>query len=212
MHQIKTLPKEEWANVITHGIGLCLSLIGFIVLIVVTQRHDDALHMISCGIFGGSLVLLYAASTLYHSFQSERLKHFFKIVDHCAIYLLIAGTYTPFTLLVLEDVWGQSLFCIIWSLAVIGILFKLFFVNKFKVLSTLIYLLMGWLVLFAIEPLVVSLSYEGLCWLISGGIFYSAGVIFFINEKPRFNHAIWHLFVLGGSICHFVSVFLYVLP
>jgi hemolysin III len=130
-------------------------------------------------------------------------------LDHCAIYLLIAGSYTPFTLLLLKESWGWALFNIVWVLAGVGILFKIFFTHRFKILSTLIYLMMGWMVVVAAEPLMSRLPYEGLCWLIMGGLFYTIGVIFFVLDSRRFFHAIWHLFVMGGSVCHYFAILFY---
>lgn len=205
-------PEEEFANTITHGFGLGFSLIGFVFLMIAAQQQGDFWSILSSGIYGSSLVILYAASTLYHAFKSERLKHIFHIVDHCAIYLLIAGTYTPFTLISLQGVLGWTIFGVVWAIAIIGMVFKVFFIDRFKLLSTFLYMGMGWLVLIAIEELVVSLSFEGLAWLLAGGVSYSAGVIFFLKDQWRFNHAIWHLFVLGGSACHYIAVILYVLP
>lgn len=211
-NQVIQAKDEEFANVLTHGFGLAFSMIGFVFLMMAAQQQGDFWRLLSCGIYGSSLVILYAASTLYHAFKSERLKRIFHIIDHCAIYLLIAGSYTPFTLISLKGLLGWSIFGLVWGLAFAGIIFKVFFIDRFKMLSTLLYMAMGWLVLIAVEELVVSLSYEGLAWLLAGGVSYSAGVIFFLKDQWRFNHAIWHLFVLGGSACHYISVFLYVLP
>lgn len=208
----KAFPKEEIANSVTHGIGVALSIVGLILLVFYSTLMGDVWRIVSFCIYGTCLILLYTASTLYHSFQSEKLKHYFRIMDHAAIYLLIAGTYTPVTLVSLRGGWGWSLFGVIWGLAIAGVLFKLFFVNKFNVLSTIIYLLMGWLVIIAIVPLVKAVAPAGLYWLIAGGLTYSAGTIFYLWEKLPFNHAIWHLFVLGGSICHFFAMLWYVLP
>jgi hemolysin III len=208
----KFYPKEEIANSITHGMGLCLSIVGLVILVVLASIHGDAWRVVSFSIYGSSLIILYAASTFYHSFRSERMKHLFKIIDHSAIFLLIAGTYTPFTLIPLRGAWGWSLFGAIWGLALAGIGFKLFFVNRFKVLSTIIYLIMGWIVLIAIQPLVKNIPAGGLGWLATGGILYSLGVIFYLWKKLPFNHAIWHFFVMGGSTCHFFAIYFYILP
>lgn len=205
-------PKEELANTVTHGFGLCFSMIGFIFLMIAATQQGDFWSIFSCAVYGSTLVVLYAASTFYHAFQSERVKHILRIADHCAIYLLIAGTYTPFTLISLQGTLGWTIFGVVWGLAVIGMILKVLFFDRFELFSTLLYIAMGWLVLIAIEELVVSLSYEGLAWLIAGGISYSAGIIFYVKEQWRFSHAIWHLFVLGGSTCHYIAVFLYVLP
>lgn len=203
---------EEIANAITHGIGALLSIAGLVILIVFSSIKGNAWHIVSFTIFGTCLVLLYTASTLYHSLQSVRAKKVFRIMDHSAIFLLIAGTYTPFTLTLLRGGWGWSLFGIVWGLGLAGIVFKLFFVNRFNVLSTIIYLLMGWMIVIAGKPLIENVPTPGLYYLIAGGAAYSLGTIFYLWEKLPFHHAIWHLFVLGGSICHFFAVLLYILP
>lgn len=200
---------DEWANSVTHGLGFILSFIGLIFLTLTPFYEGDYWKLLSYGIYSVSLLLLYAASTLYHAVRSPVLKRFLRTVDHCAIYLLIAGSYTPFTMLVLEGVWGWTLFGIVWSLACLGILFKVFFRHRFKVLSTAIYLFMGWLIVIAVEPLSSRLHSGGLYWLMAGGLSYTLGVIFYILDKRRFFHAIWHLFVLNGSVCHYLAVFLY---
>ncbi|MBI3652966.1 MAG: hemolysin III family protein [Acidobacteria bacterium] len=211
-HAIRRAFHEEIANSITHGVGLALSVIGLAVLMVLACLYGTVLHIVSCSIYGATLVLLYTASTLYHSLRSPRLKHLFKVIDHCAIYLLIAGTYTPFTLVMLRGGWGWSLFGIVWMLTFVGILFKIFFVNKFKIISTIVYVLMGWLVIVAIKPMVMMIPLGCLIWLLAGGLFYTVGVVFFAWNRLPYNHAIWHLFVMAGSVCHFVAVLLYVLP
>jgi hemolysin III len=203
---------EEIANSVTHGFGLALSVIGLIVLIVLACLYGSALHLVSCSIYGATLVMLYTASTLYHSFRSPRIKHIFKIIDHCSIYLLIAGTYTPFTLVMLRGGWGWSLFGIVWMLSFVGIIFKLFFVNKFQIISTIVYVLMGWIVVVAIKPMVAMIPLGCILWLVAGGLFYTTGVIFFAWHKIPFNHAIWHVFVVAGSVCHFLAVIFYVIP
>jgi hemolysin III len=203
---------EEIFNSITHGIGALISIAGLVFLIVFSIMYGHFNHIISCTIFGSTLVLLYTASTLYHSFQKPNLKHVFKILDHSCIYVLIAGTYTPFLLVTIKGVVGWSMFALVWSLTVIGVLFKIFFVHRFKIISTIAYILMGWLVIFAIKPLFQTLPGGGLAWLICGGLAYTLGTIFYAWEKLPFNHAIWHLFVLTGSVCHFCAVMFYVIP
>lgn len=200
---------DEWANSLTHGIGFILSFIGLIVLLSNPFQDGDHWKLMNFAVFGTSLVLLYGASTLYHAVKRPVLKKKLRTVDHCAIYLLIAGTYTPFTMLLLDEVWGWTLFGIIWSLAFVGIFFKTFFGHRFAILSTSIYLFMGWLVVIAAEPFILNFHYVGLYWLIAGGLFYTIGVIFYTLDKRRFYHAIWHLFVLGGSICHYFAVLFY---
>ncbi|MBN1473118.1 MAG: hemolysin III family protein [Syntrophaceae bacterium] len=205
-------PLEEILNSITHGTGALMSLAGLVLLIVFASLYGEARHIISCTIFGVSLVLLYTASTLYHSFRKPRVKFVFRIVDHSCIYILIAGTYTPFMLVAVRGVLGWTIFGIVWGMTVLGILFKLFFIHRFKILSTLAYIAMGWIAIFAIKPIFQSLSEGAIFWLIAGGLAYTVGIIFYAWKKLPFNHAIWHLFVLAGSICHFVSVLFYVIP
>lgn len=204
--------KEELINSITHGAGLALSVAGLVVLVTLAALKGTAWHIVGCSVYGTTLVLLYSASTLYHSMRSPRLKRFFRIIDHSSIYLLIAGTYTPFTLVNLRGGWGWTLFGLVWGLAALGILFKIFFVGRFPIASTAVYLLMGWLVVIAIKPLLTLVPSGGLLWLLAGGLAYSAGVVFFAWEKMPYNHAVWHVFVLTGSICHYFAVLFYVLP
>lgn len=203
---------EELANGITHGVGLALSILGLIALVVLSVMRGNAWHIAGCTTFGVTLVLLYAASTLYHTFHTPRLKRILKILDHTAIYLLIAGTYTPFTLVNLRGFWGWTLFSLVWGLSVFGILWKLFHVERFQIVSTLVYVGMGWLVLIAIKPLMSAIPVTGIVWLVVGGLFYTVGVLFFAMKRMPYNHAIWHVFVMAGSICHYFAVVLYVLP
>jgi len=203
---------EERLNAVTHGIGTLLALAGLIILLMASLLHGDIWRLISSSIYGASLVLLYLASTLYHSFSNEKLKYIFKIFDHSAIYLLIAGTYTPFTLVLFRGTLGWTVFGVVWGLALIGVVFKLFFVNRFKLLSTICYIVMGWLMLLLINPLVAALPTIGLCWLIGGGVLYTVGALFYLYRRIPYNHAIWHLFVLAGSAAHFITVYYYILP
>jgi hemolysin III len=205
-------PGEEIANSITHGIGAGLSAVGLIVLVVLATSYGDVWRIVSFSIYGATLIILYLASTLYHSFRNKRVKKIFKILDHSTIFLLIAGTYTPFLLISLRGVWGWILFGVIWGLAVSGIVFKALFINRFRKLSVLIYILMGWLCVVAIKQMVVRIPLGGLIGLTAGGVLYTTGVIFYAWRKLKFSHAIWHLFVLGGSICHYFSIFFYLLP
>jgi hemolysin III len=201
---------EEKLNAITHGVGTILAVVGLISLTVMASLNGGIWHIVSFSIYGSSLVLLYLASTLYHSFTNERMKYIFKIVDHAAIYLLIAGTYTPFTLVSLHGSIGWTIFGITWGLAVIGIVFQVFFVKRFKFFSTLCYIFMGWLILIVIKPLAAALPIMGLYWLIGGGVFYTVGAVFYLARRLPYNHAVWHMFVLAGSFAHFVAVFKYV--
>jgi len=204
--------KEESINALTHGLGALLSLGGLVVLVIMASMRGDAWHIISCTIYGVTLLLLFSSSTLYHSFRNERVKHVLRIIDHAAIFLLIAGTYTPFVLVNLRGGWGWSLFGVIWGLAAAGIVFQVFFVSRFRLLQTLIYLLMGWLVVIAGKPLLTRVPLPGLIWLLAGGLSYTVGALFYLWKKLPFHHAVWHLFVLAGAICHYFAILFYVLP
>jgi hemolysin III len=203
---------EEVFNSITHGFGALISIAGLVLLVVFSSIYGSTNHIVSCTIFGFTLVLLYTASTLYHSFQKPRLKNLFRIFDHSCIYILIAGTYTPFMLVTIRGVLGWSIFALVWSLTVIGVLFKVFFVHRFNIVSTITYILMGWIIIFAIKPLFQTLPESGIVLLICGGLAYTLGTVFYIWNRLPFNHAIWHFFVLTGSVCHFFAVMFYVIP
>ncbi len=203
---------EELANSITHGIGVLLSCAGLTVLVSFASLHGNGWHVTACAIFGTTLVLSYTASTLYHSVPAVQAKRILKIFDHAAIYLLIAGTYTPFTLISLRGPWGWSLFGIIWGLALLGIVLKITMLGRLANISTVVYLAMGWIVLVAIKPLLAVIELDGMLLLLYGGLAYSFGVIFYAWKKLRYNHAVWHIFVLAGSLCHFFAVFFYVIP
>ncbi len=203
---------EEAANSITHGAGIALSIAGASVLIVLASIYGGASHIVSCVIFGITLVLLYTASTLYHSFQSPRLKRMLKTLDHSCIYLLIAGTYTPFTLVSLRGAWGWVLFGIVWTMALLGIFFKIFYVYRFKILSTIIYILMGWIIIIAGETVLQRIPTGGLLLLVLGGLAYTGGVVFYLCKRIPYHHAIWHLFVLAGSVFHYFAIMFSVIP
>jgi hemolysin III len=205
---------HEILNSITHGVGVLLSIAALVLLVVFASiRQPDAWKIVSFSVYGFSLILMFTASTLYHSIQNKRLKNYLNIFDHCSIFILIAGTYTPFTLVSMRGGWGWSIFGIIWGLAIAGVVFKLFFyTHRMRFVGSMIYLAMGWLILIAIRPLLEYVPEGGLWLLLAGGLCYSLGIIFYLRQKNRFNHVIWHLFVLGGAICHFFSIFLYVLP
>ncbi len=203
---------EEIANSITHGIGAVLGIAALVILVVLAARQGEPWRIVSFSIYGATLILLYIASTLYHAIQHAGAKKVLQILDHSAIYLLIAGTYTPFLLITLRGPWGWTLFGIIWMLAVCGIVFKAVFIQRMKRLSTLIYILMGWMIIIAMKPLLSNLPEQGLWWLLGGGLAYTGGVVFYALKSLKYSHAAWHLFVLGGSICHFISIYLYVLP
>jgi hemolysin III len=203
---------EEIANSVTHGVGFLLALAALAVMVVFAAMRGTVWHIVACSVYGSTLVMLFASSTLYHSLPWPRTKAVLKIIDHSAIYLLIAGTYTPFLLISMRGPWGWSLFGIIWGLALVGVVFKVFFAGRFKLLSTLVYIGMGWMAVVAIRPLYLGLPRGGLLWLVAGGVLYTAGTIFYLGRRIPFNHAIWHAFVLAGSLCHFLSVMLYVIP
>lgn len=204
-------PLEEKTNIVSHAIGLILSIVALLLMLVRASGSGDLLHIVSAGIFGFSLIALYAASTLYHSAKDPKTRARLRINDHATIYILIAGTYTPFTLITLHGWVGWTIFGISWSMAITGVILKLFFTGRYNVLSTLMYVFMGWIIIFAVKPLINSLSPEGLVWLVAGGIAYTTGAVIYSIKKIKFNHAIFHLFVLLGSFCHFVSVYFYVL-
>jgi hemolysin III len=201
---------EELANTITHGIGLLASLIGLPVLVLTAATRGERATVIGASVFGATLVALYAASTLYHATTHPERKQRFRTVDHAAIYLLIAGTYTPFTLGVLRGVWGWTLFGVIWTMAAIGVLFKLVIgTDRFPRLSTIMYVAMGWLAIFIVKPLMTSLDSAGLVLLVGGGLCYTGGVLFYIDKRRAWTHPVWHLFVMAGSACHYFAVLWY---
>ncbi|MGA9586396.1 MAG: hemolysin III family protein [Terracidiphilus sp.] len=199
------------ANSITHGVGAALAIAGAAYLIVVSTR-GSAWVVVSCSIFAGTLVLVYICSTLYHSLVRTRARHVFHVLDHGAIYLLIAGTYTPFTLVSLRGPVGWTLFSIVWTLAIAGVIFKSFAVGRFAVASAVVYLFQGWLVIFATRPLMHAISPQGLMWLGAGGLAYTLGIVFFALDRFPYFHAAWHLFVLAGSIAHYVAILFFVVP
>lgn len=205
-------PGERWANAITHGVGAGLAVAALTLLITYASRHRDPRLIVTVTIYGCSLLLLYIASTCFHLCTGPRARHWFKVLDHSAIYFLIAGTYTPFLLMMLRGPWGWSLFGVVWGLALIGSILKLFFVHEYEGISTAIYLLMGWLGMIALKPFLATVPGAALIWVAAGGIAYTAGVVFFVWEKLKFNHAIWHLFVLAGSACHFFAVLVSTMP
>jgi len=204
--------RHELANSVTHGAGLALAIAGCAAVITLAAVRGNAWHIVACSVYGATLVCLYAASTVYHSVRSYRVKRLMRILDHSAIYLLIAGTYTPFALVNMRGGWGWSLFGVVWGLAAAGIIFKVWFVEHFPVASTIVYLAMGWLAMVAVKPVLAMVPLAGVVWLLAGGLLYTAGVGFFAWEKLPYHHAIWHVFVIGGSVCHFVAVVRAVVP
>lgn len=206
------LNTEEWANGLTHGLATLVSIVGLVFMIIFATRCGDIYHVISASIYGTTLILLYASSTLYHLSPTSPLKTIFQQIDHAMIYLLIAGTYTPYTLVNLRGPWGWSLFGTVWGLALTGLLLELLLPRRIRWLSLTLYLALGWLIVIAVKPLVENLAPRGLILLITGGLFYSFGIIFYVWKSLHFQHTIWHLFVMGGSLCHFFSIYFYVLP
>lgn len=200
---------EEIANSVTHGVGLLLALSVMPFLITAAVRRGDTANVVGASVFGATLVLLYLASTIYHALPQNRAKSIFQILDHAAIFLLIAGTYTPFTLGVLRGGWGWTLLALIWAMAIFGVVLKAVSGTKCRRLSMFLYLAMGWLVLIAVRPVLSSVPISGLVWIAAGGVAYTSGIAFFAAERMRYSHCIWHLFVLAGSVCHVFAVLWY---
>ncbi len=201
---------EEIFNSITHGVGFFLSITGLVLAIIFSVKIKNLYAIISSTIYGSTLIILYISSTLYHSFPEGKVKSIFKFFDHVSIYLLIAGTYTPFALLPLRNSCGWYILIFIWGLAIMGIIFKIFFINKTDLISTFIYIFMGWIIVFVIKELYITIPKISFIFLVIGGISYTVGTIFYIIDKIFFFHIVWHLFVLAGSITHFFSIFLYI--
>jgi hemolysin III len=208
----KIMINDEKLNSITHGFGALMSVAGVFFLIYYANLYGNFWHILSCSIYGLTLILLYMASAFYHGAEEKFLKNKLEKFDHSCIFLLIAGSYTPFTMVILKGTLGWTIFSLVWGMAVIGIIYKIYFIQKFKKLSTLLYLSMGWAIVFAIKPVIGSLAFNGLLLLGLGGLFYSVGVIFYLMDKRPYFHPIWHLFVLAGSISHFLSIMYYVIP
>lgn len=203
---------EEVANAVTHGVGVGLSIAGLVILVVVACSVDDAWRVVSFSIYGSTLILLYLASTLYHAFPWPRVKQVFRLLDHTSIFLLIAGTYTPVALVTLRGPTGWRLFGIIWGLAIAGIIYKIIFLGRLRIVSVLLYIGMGWMAVIAWNPLLDHTPTGFMAWLLIGGASYTLGTIFYAMKRLRYHHAIWHLFVLGGSISHFFAMLLYIAP
>jgi hemolysin III len=199
------------ANAITHGVGAALALAGAAYLIAVSIR-GSVRTVVGCAVFAATLVLVYVCSTLYHSLVRTRARHVFQVLDHSAIYLLIAGTYTPFTLIALRGAVGWTLFGVVWSLAVVGIVFKSLAVNRFAVLSAAVYLVQGWLAVLVAQPLVEAIGWHGTLWLLAGGLAYTLGIVFFALDRIHYFHAAWHVFVLVGSVAHYCAILFHVVP
>lgn len=203
-------PGEEIANSVTHGIGAGLSVAALVILVVFGARQGDAWRVVSFSIYGSALIALYLASTLYHAFRNPKIKRWMKLLDHSSIYLLIAGTYTPIMLTVMRGGWGWTLFGIIWGLALAGIIFKLRFIGRFKKLSVSIYVAMGWLIVIAVKPMLATVPPGMLMFMLIGGVCYTFGVVFYLWKSLPYHHAVWHLFVLGGSITHFFGILFFI--
>ncbi|MDZ7671886.1 MAG: hemolysin III family protein [Halanaerobiales bacterium] len=207
---IKYTKKEEITNAITHGVGILFGIFALIFLIVTNYNNSDFYDMLSYIIYGSTLIILYVSSTLYHGIPINKAKKQLRKFDHASIFLLIAGTYTPVTLIALRGKIGWTMFIVIWSIALLGIIFKVFYINKLKILSVVMYILMGWIIIFAIKPLINALSLKSLIFLIVGGLFYTVGILFYALQSVgfKYSHSIWHLFVLAGSVFHFVMIYL----
>lgn len=202
---------EEITNALLHGIGFGLAIAALAVLVVMAGRYGTVWHVVGFTIYGATLVILYLSSTLYHSFPEGKVKRVFKIFDHAAIFLLIAGTYTPITLIKLRGTLGWTIFGVVWAIAILGIISKIFLINRFQALSTVLYIAMGWLIVGALKPLAAALNQTSLLFLLAGGLLYTVGTVFYAWKSRKYAHAVWHLFVLAGSVCHFFTI-LFMLP
>lgn len=203
---------EEIANAVTHGVGALLSIAALLTLLLLTRGHGDLWHITGFTIYGISLFTLYMASAVYHAVSSDKLKKIFRMLDHAAIYLLIAGTYTPVLLIAMRGTWGWILFGMIWTMAAFGLVFKLLYTGRFEWISLSVYIAMGWLAIIAIKPMLLMLPDGLLLWIVFGGLLYTGGIVFYAWKRIPFNHAIWHLFVLGGSALHFTGILLHLTP
>lgn len=218
MSQTKTYPihtysvLEEQLNIWSHFVGIIFSIVAFVLLLLKAFEINNVWMYTSFLIYGISMFILYLASTLYHSSKTPKIRYRLNIFDHASIYLFIAGSYTPFVLITLKGSEGWIIFAIVWTIAFVGVIFKLFFTGKFNLLSTILYVLMGWIIVFSFRSLVKNLDFEGLVWLFSGGIAYTLGAVFYSINKLKLNHSIFHFFVLAGSVCHFLAIYLYVNP
>lgn len=209
---VRYSPGEELANSLTHGVGAILAIGGLAWLVTLAALRGDAWHIVACSIYGAAMVVLYTASTLYHAIPSPRAKRVLQVIDHSAIYLLIAGTYTPFTLISLRGPWGWSLFGTVWGLAVTGIVLEIATARRWPAISIALYIAMGWVVVVATRPLVRALEPAGLALLVAGGIAYTGGLAFYGWKRLPYGHAVWHLFVLAGTALHFAAIRMYVIP
>jgi len=201
---------EEKLNTWSHGLGILLGIVA-LVLLIIASDNEKPWSLFSVIIYGLSIIILFSASTFYHAVEGEKRKHYFRIIDHVSIYLLIAGTYTPVLLILLADSLGWTLFWTVWGIAAFGVILKLFFTGRFEIFSTLLYLVMGWLIVFDFANVSEALGPNGILWLFAGGTFYTVGIIFYALQRMLYNHVIWHVFVLAGAICHFIMIYCYVL-
>ncbi len=204
--------REEIASSVTHGIGILLSFAALMIMLVYSVRNGSVWHIVGAVVFGCGLILAYTSSTLYHSFQKVKVKAVFRILDHVSIFILIAATYTPLTLVNLRGPWGWSLFGLVWGLALFGIIVECTSLRRFRLASVLLYIGMGWIMIVAIKPMLAMVQTGGLILLLAGGLTYTIGCLFYAWKRLPYNHALWHLFVLGGSVCHFFAILFYVLP
>ncbi len=211
-HSPRYTRAEERANSLTHGVGTVLAVIGLIVLIVCAKLHGTTRHVVSCSVFGAALILLYLISTLYHAVFHQQAKALLRILDHSAILVLIAGTYTPITLVNLQGVWGWWLFAVIWTLAIVGIVIETTRLRRYRKVMIGLYVSMGWAVVVAVRPMLHNFGHGGLWLLLAGGLAYTGGIVFYLWHRLPYNHAIWHLFVLAGSILHYFAILFYVIP
>ena len=211
MKIIKFSNREEWANTITHGIATILSWLGLLLLWYKASTTHDSIQFNTSMVFGATAIFLFTSSTTYHILRKGKWKRLFLILDHIAIYIFIAGTYTPICLVLMKDFEGENIFYMVWLISFIGIIYKIFFINKFKLLSLILYLSLGWAILIKWDILMINLPFDVIYWLILGGMFYTVGVIFFVWHKLKFSHAIWHLFVIAGSACHYYLIYNYVI-
>lgn len=210
-HLVTYSIEEERLNRITHGLAMLASCAGLVLLITAAARTGDPYRIVSAALFSGILTMFYVVSTLYHSVRSPRLRNLFRILDHAFIYLVIAATYTPFVLVTLRENGGWTMFGIIWGLAVAGVVFKSVATHKFAFLAPALYVAMGWLIVIELEDLLSLLPFNGVVWLFTGGVVYTSGLVFYAIDRIPCNHAIWHLFVIGGSLCHYLAIYRYVI-
>ena len=218
MKKVKTYPIHEYSfleeqlNIWSHFAGIVLSVVALILLIIKAFHVDNVLAYVSFPVFGGTMLLLYVASTVYHASKKPKIRYRLNILDHVSIFIFIAGSYTPFALITLNGTEGWIIFAIVWTIALLGTVLKIFFTGRFDILSTILYVAMGWIIVFSFGSLMEKLDFGGLAWLVSGGIAYTVGAVFYSINRLKLNHSIFHFFVLGGSFCHFIAIYLYVNP